>query len=96
MVTYVNLMKLTDKGIATIKESPQRVRDGVKLLESMGGKLISFHVVMGEYDFVGVAQLPSDEVAAAYALKLAATGTVRTTSFKAFDMDEFAGMVAKV
>jgi uncharacterized protein with GYD domain len=96
MVTYVTLMKLTDKGIAGIKEAPQRVHDAVRLLESMGGKLISFHVVMGEYDYVGVAELPSDEAAAAYVLKLAATGNVRTTGMKAFNLDAFAGIVAKV
>jgi uncharacterized protein with GYD domain len=63
MPTYVTLMKLTDEGVRGIKDAPKRIEEGIKGLEAAGGKLLGFYVVMGEYDYVGIAEAPSDEVA---------------------------------
>jgi uncharacterized protein with GYD domain len=89
MPTYVCLMNLTEKGVADIKNSPETIGNGIELLEKMGGKLLSLHLVMGAYDYVGIAELPSDEVAAAFLLRLGADGLVRTTTLKAFSVDQF-------
>jgi uncharacterized protein with GYD domain len=51
---------------------------------------------MGEYDYLGIAEAPSDEVAAAYLLGLGADGYVRTTTMKAFSMEQLAGLVKKL
>lgn len=96
MPTYVVLMKLTDQGIKNIKDAPKRIEEGVKALEAMGGKLLSFYVVMGEYDYVGIAEAPSDEVATAFLLGLGAGGNVRTTTLKAFTKEQFAEIVKKL
>jgi uncharacterized protein with GYD domain len=89
-------MKLTDVGIKEIKDAPKRIQEAVKTLEAMGGKLIAFYMVMGEYDYVGIAEVPSDEAAAAFLLGLGAGGTVRTTTLKAFTMEQFAAIVRKL
>ena len=51
---------------------------------------------MGEYDYVAIGEFPNDEVAMAFALALASTGNVRTTTLKAFVKDEFAEIVKKM
>lgn len=61
------------------QNAPQRIGEAVKGLEAMGGKLVSFYTVMGEYDHVGIAEAPSDEVAMTYLLGLGAAGNIRTT-----------------
>ncbi|MFQ3662886.1 MAG: GYD domain-containing protein [Chloroflexaceae bacterium] len=96
MPTYISLMKLTDEGIRNIKEAPQRVANAVKTLEAMGGKLIGMYSVMGDYDYVGIAEIPNDEVAVTFLLGLGAIGTVRTTTLKAFNMQEFAAILGKL
>ncbi len=96
MPTYVSLMSLTDKGIKEIKDAPQRIEQAFKNLEAMGGKLIGFYSVMGEYDYVGIAEAPSDEVAATYMLALGAAGTVRTKTLRAFTTEEFAKIVGNL
>jgi len=96
MPIYVMLMKLTDQGIKDIKTAPQRLEENVKGLQAMGGKLIGFYTVMGEYDYVGVGEAPSDEVAMTFALGLGAAGNVRTTTLKAFTKEELAEMVKKL
>jgi uncharacterized protein with GYD domain len=96
MVTYILLMNLTDKGIVDVKNSPNRVADAMKLWESMGGKTIGVYMTMGEYDFVAIGEGPDDQAAAAFGLALGATGTVRTTSLKAFSVEEAKRIVASL
>ena len=96
MATYVLLMKLTDQGIKEIKNAPQRIEAATKGLETMGGKLISFYTVMGEYDYVAVGEAPSDEVALAFLLGLGSAGNVRTTTLKAFTKEQLAAIVGKL
>jgi uncharacterized protein with GYD domain len=96
MPTYVVLMNLTDQGVKNIKDAPERIEVNVKELEAVGGKLIGFYVVMGQYDYVAIAEGPSDEVAMIQALALSARGNVRTTTLKAFTKEEFAEIVKKL
>jgi uncharacterized protein with GYD domain len=94
MVTYILLMKLTDRGIIDTKNSPKRIVDAMKVWESMGGKTIGVYLTMGDFDFVAIGEGPDDRAAAAFALQLGATGTVRTTSLKAFNLEEAKEIVA--
>ncbi|MBS7654872.1 GYD domain-containing protein [Candidatus Bathyarchaeota archaeon] len=96
MPIYVCLMKLTDQGIREIKNAPKRIQEAIKALEAMGGKLIAFYMVMGEYDYVGIAEAPSDEVAAAFLLGLGSSGYVRTTTLKAFTTEQIAAIVGRL
>ena len=96
MPTYVVLYKLTDQGIRNIKDAPQRMEKGIKALESMGGKVIAIYSVMGEYDYVGIGEMPNDEAALTLALAMGSEGNVRTTTLKAFTKEEFAEIVKKL
>jgi uncharacterized protein with GYD domain len=68
MPTYIVLYKLTDQGIRNINDAPQRIEEGIKAIEAVGGKAISFYSVMGEYDYVGIGEVPNDETAVALGL----------------------------
>ena len=96
MPTYVLLMNLTEQGIKDIKNAPQRIEDGIKGAEALGGKVIGFYTTMGEYDYVGIGEFPSDEVAMSHLVALGALGNVRTTTLKAFTPEEFAETVKKL
>jgi len=96
MPKSIVLMKLTDQGIKDIKNAPQRIEQGIKGFEAMGGKMIGFYAVMGEYDYVAIAEGPSDEVAMAFLMALSSLGNVKTTTLKAFTKEEFAEMVKKL
>jgi uncharacterized protein with GYD domain len=96
MNTYITLMKLTDQGAKDLKGAPKRIEDGLKMFEKMGGKLIGFYATMGEYDYIGVGEAPSDEVATTYNIALSSLGSVRTTTIKAFTIKEFGDMIKKL
>lgn len=93
MSTYVILMNLTEQGVKNIKDAPARIGEAAKSLEAAGGKLLAFYTVMGPYDYVAIAEGPSDEVALAQLLALGMAGNVRTTTLKAFTVQEFANVL---
>ena len=90
------MYKLTDQGIRNIKDSPARYEEGVKAAEAMGAKNIGFYLTMGEYDYVGIGDFPNDEAATTFALAQASKGNVRTTTMKAFTMEQFKEIAAKI
>jgi uncharacterized protein with GYD domain len=96
MPTCVVLMKLTEQGVKDIKNAPKRVEENIKAFEALGGKMLGFYTVMGEYDYVAIAEVPSDEVGMTFLLGLGAQGNVKTTTLKAFTREEFAEMVKKL
>src|SRR5580658_6008892 len=77
MPTYLFQGCYTSESIAAMVHKPED-RSAVvrKLVESFGGKLEGFWLSFGEYDFVGISQLPNAEAAAALALAVAAAGGV--------------------
>ena len=96
MPTYISLMKFTDQGIKDLKEAPKRAEQLIKGLEALGGKLIALYLTMGEYDYIGIAEAPSDEIALTFLMSMGAAGNVKTTTMKAFTLEEFAGIVKKL
>ncbi len=96
MPTYVILMNLTDQGIKDIKGAPERIGNAAKNLEAAGGKLLTFYTTMGPYDYVAIAEGPSDEVAMAQLLALGMGGIVRTITLKAFSVEQFAAVLKKL
>lgn len=96
MPAFVLLMNLTAQGAADPKGIPARCAEGIQGFEAMGGKVITFHATMGPYDYVAVGEAPSDEVAAGFALALAAKGHVTTTSMRAFSVEEIGAIVSRL
>jgi uncharacterized protein with GYD domain len=96
MPTYITLYNLTDQGIRSIKDAPQRIEEAIKGFEAMGGKVIGVYSVCGRYDYVAIGEAPSDEIAMTFALALGSQGDVRTETLKAFTKEEFAEIVKKL
>ena len=96
MPIYITLFNLTEQGIKNIKDAPERIEEGIKAAESIGGKLIGFYATMGEYDYVSIGEAPSDEVHMTFLLGLAAQGYVRTKTLKAFTKEELGEMISKL
>jgi uncharacterized protein with GYD domain len=96
MPQFVILSSLTAKGLAEIKSAPARYEAVVKGVEAAGGKVLSFHATMGAFDYVMVAEGPSDEFAVLMSLATAAQGYITTQTLRAFTPEEFAGLVSKL
>ena len=94
MPTYISLVNYTDQGIRNVKDSPKRLDAAKKLLKTLGGEVKDFYLAMGTYDLIIVVEAPNDEAMAKFALALASTGNVRTTTLKAFPEAEYRRIIA--
>jgi uncharacterized protein with GYD domain len=96
MLPYILLMKRTGQGVQDIKNLPAAIDEGIRVWQAMGGKVIGFYAVMGEYDYVAIGEAPSDQAAMTFALRLGSGGNVKTTTLKAFTKEELAEMIKKL
>ena len=82
MPTYLWRVSYTTKGAEGILAEGGTGRRAAitKALESLGGRLESFHYALGEDDAYLIADLPDDTAAAALSMRVAAGGGARTTT----------------
>jgi uncharacterized protein with GYD domain len=89
MATYLALMRWTKEGIEKIKDSPARLDAGKKAAEAAGAKLVSFYMLMGQYDMAAIIEAPDDAIYAHFSLSLASKGGIRVETLRAFTEDEY-------
>ncbi len=96
MVTYITLLRFTQKGIENIKESPARLDAAKQAFQSMGAELKDFYLVTGAYDAVVISEVPDDETVAKLLLSIGKLGNVRTETLRAFTEDEYRKIIAAI
>ena len=96
MASYIILINYTEQGIRNIKDSPQRADAARQALRDMGGDMKELYLTMGAYDLVAVAEAPSDDVMAKFALTVGSLGNVRTTTLRAFSEAEYRSIVGSL
>ena len=90
MNTYVVLLNLTEKGVATVTEGAERTAIVRKHLEGIGGRIKDFYLTMGGYDFVVIFEVPDDIEMAKLLLTIGRLGAARTTCMRAFGEEDYA------
>jgi len=90
---FVVLGKWTGQGIRNVQNVPERAQKTRTMFEKAGGK-IHLYYTLGEYDFVGIVEVPSDEDVAKILLCLGSMGNIRTKTMKAWTEPEFAKMLS--
>ncbi len=93
MPTYVTLGNLTDQGVRNMKDLSRRLQNAEQTFSQMGATLREVYMVMGEYDYVVIADAPDDETMARISLTIAGQGNVRTHTLRAFDRGEMVNLV---
>jgi uncharacterized protein with GYD domain len=96
MPTYISLLRFTEQGVQSIKESPERLDAAKSAFKAMGAELKAFYLVMGQYDMVVISEGPDDETAAKLALAIGSQGAIRTETFRAFTEEEYRSLIASL
>lgn len=96
MPRYVTLYQFTDQGIRNVKDSPGRLKAAVKKGEAIGMSIIGAYYTEGPYDLVVISEAADERAAMAFSLGVAAQGNVRSTTMRAYDADEFEGVVKMI
>jgi uncharacterized protein with GYD domain len=79
MAYYLVQAAYTPEAVAAMVKSPQDRLEAIRpVVERLGGKLPSMYMAFGEYDVVGIAEMPDNVSAAAFSLAISAGGAVRT------------------
>jgi uncharacterized protein with GYD domain len=94
MPTYLSLMRWTKEGLEKIKDSPARLEAGKKAIEAVGGKVVGFYMLMGQYDMALIVEAPDDAVLARISLALSTNGATRTETLRAFTEDEYRKIIS--
>ncbi|HKS96845.1 MAG TPA: GYD domain-containing protein [Terriglobia bacterium] len=81
MAHYLWQIAYSSDGWAALVKNPQNRIDAIRpAVEKLGGKIESGWFAFGEYDIVSIVQFPDNVSAAAFAIAVAAAGSVK--SFK--------------
>jgi uncharacterized protein with GYD domain len=96
MPTYIALLKWTQQGIASAKDSPGRLDAGRAAFRKMGVDLKDVYLTMGRYDLVCVIDAPDDDTYAKAMLGLGSQGNVSTETLKAFSEDQYRKIVGSL
>jgi uncharacterized protein with GYD domain len=89
MTVYITLGNLSRKAFEKIDSLEERDRKAKKVIESLGGKLISLHYTLGRYDFVAMMDMPSHESLVKFLAILGKHGTVRTETLETIPAEMF-------
>jgi len=88
MPNYIVLANLTQQGIQSIKESPQRRAAREEAATRLGITLRGTYLTMGAHDVVMVVDAPNGEAMARFVLQIGMRGNLSTQTLRAFDDEE--------
>ena len=97
MAKYVLLLRYTDQGIRSVKDTTKRA---AAFRENTAGKfgvrVSELLWTLGQYDMVCLAEAPNEEAMAACSLGLATMGNVKIQTLRAFDSSEVEALLKKL
>lgn len=78
MPSYLVQVSYTPEALAKLTEKPQDRTEAVrKVVEKLGGSIGPLYLSFGDYDVVGIYEMPDNVSAAAFAFAIAAGGSCR-------------------
>jgi len=95
MPTYISLINWTEKGIGTVNETLDRASAAKSAAQRLGGDLTHIFWTVGPYDLVAISEFSDEQTATAFLLELGALGNIRTSTMRAYNADEMAGILGK-
>ena len=87
MTIYVMLGNLKSAAFAEMDSLEERDMKAKKVVESLGGKMLSLYYTFGRYDFVVIMDMPTKESLVKFLAILAKFGTVRTETLETISPD---------
>lgn len=96
MATYIALLKFTDQGIRSVKDTVKRAEAFKEKAKKSGITVKETYWVTGRYDAISIVEAADDMAATALALSLGVTGNVHTETMRAFGVAEMKHILEKM
>jgi uncharacterized protein with GYD domain len=87
MTLYVMLGNLKSTAFEKLNSLEDRDMKAKKVIESLGGKMISLFYTIGRYDFVAIIDMPTKESLVKFLAIVGKFGTVRTETLETIPPD---------
>ena len=89
MPIYISEVTLTQEGLSDMATVADRIAANHRLWEDAGGKLLSWYVVLGDYDYLLITEAPNEKVMAEIVLRASRRGRTRFNTLTAIPIEEF-------
>jgi len=89
MQTYIIMANYTQKGIESIRQSPERLEASKVAFQAMGADIKAFYLTTGDFDMIIVVEVPDDITLAKLVLSIGSRGAVRTKTLRAYTESEY-------
>jgi uncharacterized protein with GYD domain len=96
MPTYIVLANMTQQGVQTVKDIPQRRAAAKDAAKALGITWRDSFLTMGQYDVVFIVEAPDGETMAKFALQTGMKGNLSTHTMRAFSDAETDALVASL
>jgi uncharacterized protein with GYD domain len=94
MPTFILSLGWTEQGIRSVKDAPNRGKTAHELAKKCGVQIKQLYLTSGDYDFVVIAEAPSGDNVAKFAMAIGALGFVRTRTAMAWSESEYHKLVS--
>jgi uncharacterized protein with GYD domain len=88
MPTYIVLASMTQQGVQSAKEIPQRRAAAKDAAEALGITWREVYLTMGAHDVVFILDAPNGETVAKFVLQIGMRGNLSTQTLRAFNEAE--------
>lgn len=96
MPYYVALGKTTPEGAKNLAGAITAMEDVAAALERMGGRLVDDFALLGEYDYLFIAEAPNEEVIYRAFLRAAAHGVITLQTMPTIPFEDFGRLVQEM
>jgi uncharacterized protein with GYD domain len=96
MPRYVVLYRFTEQGAKNIRTTVSRARENKAENERRGFKVQAMLWTQGPYDLLTIVDAPSEEQMMGAMMNVVGAGNVSSTTMRAFDENEMAGIIRKL
>ncbi|HYY20409.1 MAG TPA: GYD domain-containing protein [Thermoleophilaceae bacterium] len=96
MPRYVLLVDWTEQGVQAVEHTVDRLEQGTELGKSFGCEIEHIWWTQGAHDMVSVVYAPDEQAMVAYTLAVARRGDLRTTTLRAWEVDEMREIIGRL
>ena len=96
MATFVSTIKLTDQGLANIKDTCKRANAFKSAAKKMGVKVRETYWTLGPFDGLMIMEAPDEDTATAAMLYLGSLGNVHTQTARLYNAAEMEEILGKI
>jgi uncharacterized protein with GYD domain len=89
MARYIIISTLTDEGAKTLKANAGRIKEVNAELKDMGINVLEQYAVLGNFDFLTIAEANDETIMAKAIVEIASRGSIKTATYSAIPIDDF-------